>query len=434
MVGSKEQNDSVTVGVVGLSHLGLVTGLGLASRGLNLVGYDPRGDLIAELKVGKLPVHEDNLSNLLADSKMRTTFTSGLADLTACDVVYIARDVPTTAENISEIGPVVELFEQILPYLKQGTTLVIHSQVSPGFTRSILPLVVQQQRDLKLYYQVETLVFGIAVSRMLNPERYIVGCEDPNSPLPVSFAAVLSKFDCPVLPMAYESAELTKISINFFLVSSVTTTNTLAELCEKVGADWQEIAPALRLDRRIGKFAYLSPGLGIAGGNLERDLVTVQSLARQHGTDTSVVEAWLTNAQYRRDWVLRELSTKIFRRNTQTTIGVWGIAYKPDTHSIKNSPAIALLDALRGQNVRAYDPQVGLGEREGGSIVQAGGALDACHRADVLVLMTPWREFLEIDPAKVAKQMKGRIVFDPYGALNQESYRQNGFTIYRLGK
>src|SRR5262249_61279085 len=129
------------------------------------------------------------------------------------------------------------------------------------------------------YYQGKTLVFGQAVERALKPERPIVGCAEPAAPLEARFRTVLSAFGCPILPMRYESAELAKISINCCLVASVTVANTLAQVCEKIGADWGEIAPALKLDRRIGAYAYLAPGLGIAGGNLERDLATVQRLS-----------------------------------------------------------------------------------------------------------------------------------------------------------
>ena len=122
------------------------------------------------------------------------------------------------------------------------------------------------------------------MERALFPERFMVGCADPASRCRRSFTELLAAFKCPILPMRYESAELAKIAINIFLTASVTATNTLANICEKIGADWGEIAPALKLDKRIGPHAYLAPGLGLSGGNLERDLVTVQSLAAEHGT------------------------------------------------------------------------------------------------------------------------------------------------------
>lgn len=421
-----------TVGIIGLSHLGLITGIGLASKGFVVTGYDPDPQLIEKLNRDELPVFEKDLDALLRDSRERVSFASSPEALSGCDVLYIARDVPTSDRNLSEVAPVLELFRTILPSVKDGATIVIHSQVSPGFTRSLLPLVASEGRGLKLYYQVETLVFGIAVSRMLQPERYIVGCESPSSPLPPAYAAVLAAFDCPVLPMRYESAELAKISINMFLVSSVITASTLAELCEQIGADWSEIAPTLRLDKRIGPHAYLAPGLGLSGGNLERDLVSVQTMAREHGTDSSVVEAWFTHGEYRRDWVLRTLSRDVLSKNPKAKIGVWGIAYKQDTHSIKNSPSVALLRALNGVSVRAYDPKAKLPEPGTTAIVSS--ALEAATGADVLVVMTPWREFQEIPPSAVSKVMSGKLILDPFRALDEAKYRASDFSIVTLGR
>ena len=168
--------------------------------------------------------------------------------------------------------------------MNPDAVMVVLSQVPPGYTRALGVLPPQ-----RLYYQVETLVFGQAVERATKPERTIVGCADPAAPLNPRFRAVLDAFGCPILPMRYESAELAKISINCCLVASVTVGNTLAELCEQIGADWSEIAPALKLDRRIGPYAYLTPGLGIAGGNLERDLATVQRLSDAHGTEAGLI-------------------------------------------------------------------------------------------------------------------------------------------------
>src|SRR5204862_7230882 len=148
----------------------------------------------------------------------------------------------------------------------------------------------------RLIDQVETLVFGRAVARARHPERFMIGCAGPAKPLPARYRELLEAFGCPILPMRYESAELAKISINFCLVASIGVANTLAELCEAIGADWAEIIPALRLDRRIGPHSYLAPGLGIAGGNLERDLRTVLDLAAACHTDRGIEQAWTANS------------------------------------------------------------------------------------------------------------------------------------------
>jgi UDPglucose 6-dehydrogenase len=313
--------------------------------------------------------------------------------------------------------------------------VVILSQVRPGFTRDIARSLAADAggADARLFYQVETLVFGAAVERALGPERYIVGAARPDAQLPAPYRAWLDAFGCPVLVMRYESAELAKIAINCFLVSSVATTNTLAEICEAVGAEWSEIAPALQLDRRIGPHAYLGPGLGIAGGNLERDLATVQGLAAEHGCDAGVVTAWQRNSAYRKDWVLRALHREVFPRCPDPTIAVLGIAYKPDTHSTKNSAALALLASLTGWPVRAYDPCARLDAAAFPHVTVCCSAFEAVADADVVVLMTPWKELAALDADQLRERMRGDVVLDPYGAWKETLARRAGVRYYRLG-
>jgi UDPglucose 6-dehydrogenase len=230
--------------------------------------------------------------------------------------------------------------------------------------------------------------------------------------------------------MRFESAELCKIAINCFLVSSVTTSNTLAEICERSGADWSEIVPALRLDRRIGPHAYLSPGLGIAGGNLERDLVTIQRLAAQHGSEASVVTAWQRNSAYCRDWVLRRLFTLgLLEQRNGSTLAVWGLAYKQDTNSTKNSPSISLLRSLPDYRWQAYDPAAAIASKEFPYVRICSSALEAARGAHVLIVMTPWKEFASVP----LDQLATRHVLDPYGILDGNCCRELGLQYARLG-
>jgi UDPglucose 6-dehydrogenase len=267
----------------------------------------------------------------------------------------------------------------------------------------------------------------------MHPERTIVGCADPREPLPSAYHELLAAFGCPVLPMRYESAELCKIAINIFLTASVTAANTLAEVCEKFGADWAEIVPALRLDARIGPHAYLNPGLGLAGGNLERDLATLQGLAAEHGTDARLIDAYVANSTYRRDWALRMLHAGLACVRSRPTVAVWGLAYKPNTDSTKNSPSLALIQALPGVRVRAYDPQGTWTAPAGTDFVQTATPLEACVGADALVVMTPWAEFAQVDPAAVRSALRGRLLVDPFGMLDGDHARRLGFSYFKLG-
>lgn len=415
------------IGYAGMTHLGLNSAVAAADKGFELVCYDPDPLLVAALDRGELPVTEPDLPELLQKNTHRIRFTADVNALTTCDLVYVAPDVPTDDNGRSDLERIDALIRQVDALLRPETVMVILSQVPPGFTRARL------RPGRRLHYQVETLIFGRAMERARFPERFIVGCADPGQPLPPVLANFLGSFGCPILPMRYESAELAKISINMCLVASVSTANTLAELCEKVGADWSEIVPALKLDKRIGQYAYLAPGLGIAGGNLERDLATVCNFADRFGTDAGVVRACIANSRYRRDWALRTLYREILSKVEDPVIAVLGLAYKQDTHSTKNSPSIALLKHLKPFRVRVFDPVVSAAAAPNPRCHGAISELEACDGADALVVMTPWSQFGKLDPIDIAKRLRGKMVLDPYAVLGAAACQSAGLSYRTLG-
>lgn len=418
---------SVRVAFAGMTHLGLISAVGTCSKGFEVRGYDPDAALIARIATGDLPVLEPQLPELIASNGARQRFTSDIKDLASCDVVYIAPDVPTDDRGGSDLKGIVALIDKVSANLSPNAILVVLCQVPPGFTRG---LDFPKER---LFYQVETLIFGRAIERATLPERFIVGCAEPKVPLPAPYEQVLQAFGCPILPMRYESAELAKISINMCLVASVSVANTMAELCEEVGADWNEIVPSLRLDRRIGAHSYINPGLGISGGNLERDLATVCRLADEKGTDASVVRAWLVNSRHRRDWALRELRKAVIDKQKDPLIAVWGLAYKENTHSVKNSPSLATLKQLPDVRFCVHDPAVPI-EKAGHSRAQsAPDAVSALTGADALMILTPWPEYRTVSAATIAAALRGKLVIDPYRMLDPEKAREAGLTYFTLG-
>ena len=426
-------NPRPVIGYAGLTHLGLVSSLAAAARGFTTVGYDADAALVSEVQVGRFRVVEPGLDNLFADAAPCFTATAQIGALAACDVIYIAIDVPTDADSHSDVRPVSDLAVQVARVAKAGASLVVLSQVHPGFTRAVRA-EVERPGGPRLFYQVETLIFGRAVERAMQPERYMVGLAEPGAPLPTPLRQYLEAFDCPILPMRYESAELCKISINMFLVSSVSTTNMLAEICEGVGADWCEIAPALRLDRRIGPHAYLTPGLGVGGGNLTRDLATITMLAAEHGTDAGIVDAWLENTRHRRDWALNTLHTLVLADVPGARVAVWGLAYKENTQFTRNSPALDLIARLPGVDTVAYDPAARPSPHEVPAWLRiVPSALEACASADALAVMTPWDEFARADLAAVRGAMRGRVLIDPFGVIEPGVAAQAGFLHRRLG-
>lgn len=420
-----------TIGFAGMTHLGLVSAVAAAEKGFDVVCYD--GDLTAieRLRRGDLPVAEPNLAALIARNRGHLRLTAKLEDLGRCGVLYVAPDVPTDGDGLSDLGPVRSLIERIAPAMGEGAVLVILSQVPPGFTRAIAGELARP-RDL-LFYQVETLIFGRALERALAPERLIIGASDPAQPLPQALAGYLDAFNCPVLPMGYESAELAKISINMCLVGAIAVANSMAELCEHIGADWSEITPALRLDKRIGEHAYIAPGLGLAGGNLERDLATVIGLGDAVGADLGVVRAWQANSRHRRFWALGVLHEHVLGKAEDPLIAILGLAYKADTDSVRNSPALALISALGPYRLRAYDPEVGVHTDWHPDLAQAKDALAAMADADAVTVMTPWPEFGTLKAADIKTALRGRVVIDPYGVLDGEACAAAGLDYFCLG-
>tara|TARA_B100001123_G_scaffold156794_2_gene181521 strand:+ start:10823 stop:12127 length:1305 start_codon:yes stop_codon:yes gene_type:complete len=426
-------NGSPVVGFAGLSHLGIVSSVAAAAKGFKVIAYDSDAVLCQQLRAAQPPVVEPELNDLISRHVERLVFESSASVLESCDLVFLTLDVPVDVDGHSDLTGVRQLFEKIVRHVAPDTTVVLLSQIPPGFTRSLVYSTgAYDVSPDRLFCQVETLIFGRAVERALHPERFIIGCVSAETTLPDAYAKFLGSFDCPILPMRYESSELAKIAVNMFLVSSVTTTNMLAEVCEVVGAEWAEVIPALRLDARIGSKAYLSPGLGIGGTNLLRDLVTIRGLAAEHNTHAEIVDTWLVDSAYRRDWVYRLLEPELTSRD-DGLVAVWGLAYKVGTGSTKHSPGCALIESLGEVDVRAYDPKVRLGSVAPENMFGASSALEAVKGADVLAVMTPWPEFQVVELETVMDVMRGRLILDPYGVLDGERCSRLGFVYRRVG-
>jgi UDPglucose 6-dehydrogenase len=423
-------------GYLGLSHLGIISGIGWASFGQPVLAVDPDAATVDRLARGDLPVREPGLPELLARSYDYVTFSSDLARLRECPLVIVACDVPTDAENTSHLQPVLDLIDQAVPHLRPDVVLVVMSQVPAGFTRALGERIRAMRPDLSfsLYYWVETLIFGDAVRRCLEPERFMVGCADPAQPLPAVFLAGLERFGCPILPMTYESAELTKTAINLYLVGSVTYANLFADLCEAIGADWSQMVPALRLDKRIGPAAYIRPSLGVAGGNLERDLVTVQRLCREHGVDCGYLDAMIDSNARRFDWIRRKLRQYVFDRVAEPQLALWGLTYKRNTHSTKNSPALRLIEEVGGRaRLRAWDPVVGQAA-VGGGVTVLEGRDAVLADSDCLLIMADWDDFAAADLSAIRTRMRRPVVIDSVAILESRRGEMDGIEYVSMGR
>jgi len=424
--------DDLTIGFVGLSHLGLNSAAATATKGCKLVCYDSDRILIQSLVENNIPTNEPDLAETIEKYRSNISFVSDHHQLEICDLIYVSMDVPTDQNNRSDLTPIRDLIQTINSFTSKTTPLIVHSQVPPGFTRSI------KCSQRPIFYQVETLIFGQALKRALEPERIVIGCSDLTYKLDDNLQRLLESYNCPLIRMGYESAELLKISINLYLIATLSVTNMMAELCEKLDADWDEIVPALQLDRRIGKYAYLKPGLGFSGGNLERDLATTAMMASNLDCNSALVDSWISDNVYRKKWVIDKLQEHDLISDKRSTLAILGLAYKPNTSSIKNSVAIDLLTKLidldRQHKINVFDPVVTSHDIPDYNVTFMDSALQTCHDADALLLMTPWEEFQSLVPSDLANIMKGTIVIDPYRILNPVDCKKAGLNYFTLGK
>mgnify|MGYP001196161131 FL=1 len=418
-------NKNLTIAYIGLSHLGLIHAVVSALKGFKIIGYHHDRKVIERLQNQNTDIQEPGLHDLLLKYKNQLHFTNDLNEVSTSDLVFISYDIPTDKNGHSDLSIVKNAIKNILPIMSRDSTLVLLSQVPPGFTQSL------NISRINIYYQVETLIFGKAIERAAEPERLIVGSRSPNMPIVETYNRFLACFDCPINIMSFESAELTKISINLFLASAVTASNTLAEISEKIGANWADIKPSLKLDKRIGEYSYISPGLGISGGNLERDLRSILELGKENNTHCTFVESILANSAHRKNWLIKTLKNLPYPEGKTTKISILGLAYKKNTDSIKNSPSLQFMEHLEKYSVLAHDPVVKVKLPKFVSLKNT--AIECIEGCDILVIATPWEEYEKFHVSDLKHLMRGRTIIDPFSMINYDTKNKGDFDIYCLG-
>jgi UDPglucose 6-dehydrogenase len=423
------------VGVVGLSHLGVNVTVGLASLGFQLLGVDPDRDTVRSLQQGDCIFPEPSLPELMAANRARMTFASDFATLAACDVVIFGEDTVITDANEMDLRRIHALVDTMIPHLRAGVAILFMSQVPVGFTRALGKTIRDRRPDaaFRLYYWVDVLVVGDAVARFLKPGRVIIGHEAAPEPLPGPVARILQSLQCPILDMNYESAEITKSAVNVYLATTVTFANALSNLCEAVGADMTQVIPALRLDKRIGAFSYIKPGLGFSGGHLERDLVALSRLSHSHGVDTAVLDLIQNESARRYQWLTKKVDAEIFGAHRSPTIALWGLSYKKNTDSTHGAPSLKVIrDYANRARLVAYDPLVRLpSDLEVETVPDRYEALSGAHG---LLVLSDWDEFRKVDIRRLTQAMAAPVVIDPLGVLSDVNFSGEPVTYIPMGR
>lgn len=414
------------VGVVGLWHLGSVTAACLAEAGYDVLGVDPDAAVVEELLQGRPPVSEPGLGELLCSEAARLRFSADPSALAGARYAWVTFDTPVDDDDHADVGWVLDYAEELLAPLADDALVIVSSQLPVGSVVELKARCAARRgaQSLRFACVPENLRLGSALESFRAPDRIVagVGCERDRGEL----ADLLAPFGADVEWMRVESAEMTKHALNGFLATSVAFINEVAAICESVGADAAEVSRGLKSERRIGPRAYLAPGDAFAGGTLARDISFLRDLARRHGLAGDVFAGVAGGNAAHKSWARRKLVELLGAERgdegvlSGTTIGIWGLTYKPGTDTLRRSSAVELCRRLfaEGATVRAHDPAVAnLPAALDAEIRLCETPLAAAEGASALVVCTAWPEYREVPAEQLLSVLRTPLVIDAAGFL-----------------
>jgi UDPglucose 6-dehydrogenase len=430
------------IGVVGTGYVGLVTGTCFADSGNTVICLDINADKVARLKRGEIPIYEPGLEELVERNSRagRLQFTTDTAAaIRDAEVVFLAVGTPPSADGSADLSALWKVVEAIGPHLRADAIVVTKSTVPVGTCAGIEQrLEAALGRACRVASNPEFLKEGAAIEDFQKPDRVVVGVRsaDVGEVLRSLYAPFL-RTENPFLVMSPESSEMTKYVANALLATKISFINEVANLCERMEADIDDVRRGIGHDSRIG-FAFLFPGAGYGGSCFPKDVQALAAMARDKGVPprilTAVHETNLAQKRVLGDKIAAHFGGALGGRK----IAVWGLAFKPRTDDVRDAPSIDLIDALLagGAAVAAYDPEAmdNVRATHGDRVTFAASALEALDAADCLVIVTEWGDFRRPDFDEMARRMKSRVIFDGRNLYDPRELKARGFAYHAIGK
>ncbi|MGD1038985.1 MAG: UDP-glucose/GDP-mannose dehydrogenase family protein [Roseiarcus sp.] len=431
------------IAMIGSGYVGLVTGACFADFGHQVVCIDKDLDKIAALRGGRMPIYEPGLDALVADNmrENRLFFDTELAEAVAdADAVFIAVGTPSRrGDGLADLSYVYAAAHEIARALSSYTVVVTKSTVPVGTGDEVERIIreVQPSADFAVVSNPEFLREGAAIGDFKHPDRVVIGVEDDRA------AKVMNEIyrplylnSTPVLVMGRRAAELTKYAANAFLATKVTFINEIADLCEQVGADVQEVAHGIGLDNRIGRM-FLHAGPGYGGSCFPKDTLALVKTAQDHRSPLRIIETIVAINDQRKRAMAHKVIAACGGSVRGKTIAILGLTFKPDTDDMRDAPSLSIIASLKdaGAKVRAYDPE-GMENARAllPDIVYAADPLGCAEGADALVIVTEWGAFRALDFARLRAIMAAPVLVDLRNIYEPESMRAHGFIYRSVGR
>ena len=427
--------------VVGTGYVGLVVGACLAETGNDVVCVDVDERKIRGLRRGRLPIYEPGLDELVRrnQTEKRLVFSTALSRATrGAQVIFIAVGTPPSEDGSADMQHVLTVAGQLARAMNGYTVIAIKSTVPVGTAARVRAIITRATRHpFSVVSNPEFLKQGSAVEDFLKPNRVVIGADDDSArELMRALYAPFTRTGAPIVTMDCISAELSKYAANAMLATRVSFMNEIANVCERFGANVDDVRRVVASDRRIGP-SFLFPGIGYGGSCFPKDVQALVHSARKDGYRFRILEAVeaVNSSQKRR---LFEKMQAVLGPLDGKQIAIWGLAFKPRTDDMRAAPSITMIEALleAGAKVVAYDPQAQRSARAifGSRITLAGHSYDALKGADALGILTEWNEFREPDFSRMRSQMRAPVIFDGRNLFDLAQMRAHGFTYYSIGR
>lgn len=452
----------LAVTVIGTGYVGLVTGACLAYVGHRVTCVDSNEEKVAALQSGRVPIYEPHLGELIASARTKggIEFTTDAAgSVRRSDVVFIAVGTPSLPNGAADMRFVESAARGIGSAMDSSRRrVIVNKSTVPIGSGSLVEMLVREGagHNPEIRFAVasnpEFLREGSAIADSLYPDRVVVGADDgetenvleqlyrpileqsfippPSVPRPQGFVSV------PLVKTTVPSAEMVKYAANAFLAMKISFANEMANICERVGAEIQDVMLGIGLDSRIGS-RFLNAGIGWGGSCFGKDLQSLTHTAAEYGCKALLLEATQQVNRSQRQLIIQKLQERLFILKGRT-IALLGLAFKPETDDLRDAPSLTIASRLleMGTRVRAYDPvAMDACKREFPNLAlqYCSSVEEATSQADALILVTEWPEFVNIDFAALSRSMRGDIIIDGRNALDGDAAREAGFDYYGVG-
>jgi UDPglucose 6-dehydrogenase len=430
------------ISIIGAGYVGLVVGTCFAESGNDVICVDNDDRKLKTLRKGESPIFEPGLSDLLKKNiaDKRIVFTDSLEKaVRGTDIIFLALPTPQSEDGSADLQHVLETARRIGKLMNGYKVIVNKSTVPVGTADRVRAIIARETKfEFDVVSNPEFLKEGAAVNDFMKPDRIVVGTRSPRAlALMEDLYAPFIRTGNPLIIMDERSSELTKYAANSFLATKVTFMNEIANLCEKVGADVNQVRKGMGTDARIGP-QFLFAGIGYGGSCFPKDVSALLNTSSLHGHTLDILTAVEAANRKQKQVIVEKLKTHFKGKLKGLTVTLWGLSFKPNTDDIREAPALTIIEALRdaGVSIRAYDPAAmeEMKRKIGSAIRYCDNNYEALKGADALLLLTEWNDFRRPDFDRMKSLMKQAVVFDGRNIYDPKVMAEKGFVYYGIGR